>query len=481
MTNQMRKRTLQFIAEAAGGTLTKGDSSDVVLRVCTDSRVVQAGDLFVALRGEQFDAHDYLDAVAESGAAAVLVERGRSWNPDSECAVIEVDDTRVALGRIAAAHRSDFDIPVIAVCGSNGKTSTKELIAAQLRELGEAVWSEASFNNNIGVPLTLLKLNEEHCSLVQEIGTNHPGELEPLLLMACPGIGVMTGIGREHLEHFGDMEGVIEEEGRLAEMLPGDGVLILNGDDPHSDELASRTTARIVRVGFNKGNDWRITEAVMTFAGMRFSVHGPEMEFEDLCIPLIGRHQVCNAVLALAVGTELGLPAEQSRRALANCTPPRGRLQLWEENGVRVIDDSYNANADSMIAAINTLRDLPVPGRRIAVLGDMAELGGHSEAAHCEIGRLLEERGIDMLFTIGSMGYCYANAAKKLKVVCQFDEIAEAADSIRRVLRPGDTVLVKASRSAGLDRIVDLLRAKPGDESEDDHEQSEKSTTSIAA
>lgn len=474
----MRKRTIQFITEATGGTLSKGVSSGYVRRVCTDSRAVQPGDLFVALRGDRFDAHDYINEVCQKGVMAVVVEKGKVPTVDGEFGVIEVEDTRQALGRLAAAHRSDFDVPAIAVGGSNGKTSTKEFIAAQLRELGAAVWSEASFNNDIGVPLTLLKLDDEHQAFVQEVGTNHPGELKPLLEIVRPRIGVVTSIGREHLEHFGDLDGVIAEEGVVAEMLPADGLLVINGDDSKAGEMIAKSAAKVIRAGFEAGNDWRISEPVMTFGGMNFSVRGPGVEFEELHIPLLGRHQVINAVLALAVGTELGLSGEQSRCALANCTPPKGRLQLSEENGIRLIDDSYNANADSMTAAIETLAELPVLGRRIAVLGDMAELGEHSEAAHREIGRLVAKREIDMLFTIGAMGYCYATEAKEMgaKVVCQFDEVAEAVISLQRVLRPGDAVLVKASRSAGLERVIELLRGKLGDPNpdEDNDEQGEK-------
>jgi len=471
----MKPRTLQFIAQAADGTLSRGEPGALARRVYTDSRQVQPGDLFVALKGERFDAHDYLDEVVRKGARAVVVERGRAEALEGDCAVIEVDDTRRALGRIAAAHRADFDIPAIAVAGSNGKTSTKELIAAQLRQLGEALWSRASFNNEVGVPLTLLELDERHCALVQEVGTNHPGELRPLLEIVRPQIGVITSIGREHLEHFGDLEGVIAEEGVLAGMLPADGLLVINGDDPNARRIAGDSAARVVRVGFESGNDWSISEAVMTLGGMRFSVRGPARTLEDLHIPLLGRHQVINAVLALAVGTELGLSGEQSRRALGDCTPPKGRLQLSEENGIRLIDDSYNANADSMAAALATLAELPVAGRRIVVLGDMAELGAHSEAAHREVGRRVAELGMDMLFTVGAMGYCYAGEAKErgVKVVCQFDEAAEAAVSLRRVLRPGDAVLVKASRSAGLERVLEELRGKLGTPDPDNHEQGE--------
>ena len=407
----------------------------------------------------------------------MLVESGRC-SSEAGCAVIEVDDTRLAMGRLAAAHRAEFDLPVVAVAGSNGKTSTKELIAAQLRALGPALWSEASFNNDVGVPLTLLQLNSEHRALVQEIGTNHPGEMAPLIAMVRPSHGVITSIGREHLEHFGDLDGVMAEQRALPEMLPADGVLFLPGDDPHAVKLAGQTRARVVRVGFDESNDWRIGDVSTWAQGMEFSLRGPDQEHDRLQVPLLGRHQVVNAAIAVAVGRELGLSAEQARSGLADCRPPKQRLQLWSLNGVQVLDDSYNANADSMTAALRTLAELPCAGRRIAALGDMGELGRHSEAAHREIGALAARLGVDMLFAIGAMAYCYGGAARAagLRVVCEFDDAESAAESLHRTLRPGDMVLIKASRAAALERISDHLRGKlePSSTGKEPNEPGEK-------
>lgn len=461
----MQKRTLEYIAASTGGRLVTGNPAAEISRVSTDSRAVGPGDLFIALKGDRFDAHDFLPDVITGGSSAVMVEIGRGPADAGGCAVLEVDDPRRAMGRLASAYRADFDLPVVAVAGSNGKTTTKELIAAQLRELGPAHWSAASHNNDVGVPLTLLQLDVGHRAAVQEIGTNHPGEMRPLIAMTRPSHGVITSIGREHLEYFGDLDGVVAEQASLPEMLPADGVLFLPGDDPLANALAGRTRARVVRAGFSGSCDWRIREAAMTSEGMTFSVDSPAGELVDLRIPLFGRHQVVNATLALAVGMELGLDAESARRGLTRCATPKQRLQMWSENGVRVLDDSYNANADSMTAALRTLAELPCAGRRIAALGDMGELGAHAEAAHREIGALTAELGLDMLFAIGSMAYCYGGAARAagMRVVCEFDETESAAESLRRVLRPGDVLLVKASRSAALERISNHLHGKLDD------------------
>ena len=411
----MDPRPLKFIADATGGEIHCGAGETLVSRVCTDSREVQPGDLFIALAGEKYDGHKFIAEVAAKGVAAVVVEKARAGDLQSPSApvVITVANTRTAYAKLAARYRQDFDIPVIAVGGSNGKTTTKDLIAAVLRERGPALWSEASFNNDIGVPHTLLRLEQRHTSAVLEVGTNHPGELAPLVKLIQPRFAVITSIGREHLEFFGDVSGVAQEEGWLAELLPANGILFVNGDCPETEAVARRTQARVVRVGFGPRNDWRATDVRYDERGQTFQVSSPLAASSGAYrIGLLGRHQVLNALLAGAVGTEVGLTSDQVRRALAGCTPPKMRLQLWEANGVRVLDDAYNANADSMIAALQTLHDLPCAGRRVAVLGDMAELGAHSIAAHVEVGRRAAELGVNRLFAVGKMAGHLAGAAR---------------------------------------------------------------------
>ncbi len=458
----MDPRPLQFIAAATAGEILRGSSDILVRRICTDSRQAQPGDLFIALTGVQFDGHKFIAEVIAKGVAAVMVEKNRAGDLQSP-ALIAVANTRTAYAQLAARYRQDFDLPVIAVGGSNGKTTTKELIAAVLRERGPALWSEASFNNDIGVPHTLLRLEAQHTSAVLEVGTNHPGELAPLVRVIQPHIGVITSIGREHLEFFGDLEGVAQEEGWLAELLPANGILFVNGDCPEMAAIAQRTQARVVRVGFGPGNDWRASEVRCDEHGVTFQVTCPYPASTGAYrIGLLGRHQVLNALLAAAVGTEVGLTGEQVRRALAGCTPPKMRLQLWEANGVRVLDDAYNANADSMLAALQTLHDLPCAGRRVAVLGDMAELGTHSIAAHVEIGRRAVELGVNRLFAVGSMAGHLAGAARAagLAAVTEISEVATAGETVRSELLPGDVVLLKASRSARLERVADVLRQR---------------------
>ncbi len=462
----MEPRTLSYIAEACAGQVVQGDPARCVRRVWSDSRTAGEGDLFVAIPGERFDGHQFLGEVLQRGVAAVLVSRGR-WDAAALPAgahVIEVGEMRRALGGLAARYRLDFDIASVAVAGSNGKTTTKELIGSVLRQRMGTVWSEASFNNDIGVPFTLLRLECGHRAGVFELGTNHPGELAPLIDMVKPRIGVLTSIGREHLEFFGDMAGVAAEEGTLAEKLPRDGVLILNGDSEWTPVIERRAGCRVVRVGAGEASQWRAQGVEVSAGGTRFQVVAAPAGFEgEYRIGLLGRHQVGNALLAAAVGHELGLTPEEVRRGLAECRPAKSRLALSEIGGVLLLDDSYNANADSMIAALRTLRDLPcgAGGCRIAVLGDMAELGADTAAAHEEVGRVAGELGLGWLVAVGAQGPATLRAARAAGLAeghaCASSE--EAVQLVRARVRPGDIVLVKASRAAGLNRVSDALKS----------------------
>jgi len=463
---------LKFVAEACAADVRRGSVKTLAKNVCTDSRQAQAGDLFFAIKGEHFDGHDFLNEVAAKGVAAVVVARasrpsgekhtGRMPVPPPEYAVLAVDDPRAALGRFAAAYRREFDLPVVCVGGSNGKTTVKELIASALRQKLATLWSEASFNNDIGVPLTLLRLEKSHQAAVLEAGTNHPGELAPLVNMIQPKYGVITNIGREHLEFFGDVAGVAEEEGRLAELLPADGRLFVNDDNEWTEKIVRRTRAGVVRVGLGERADWRAKGIRPDKNGVTFRVDAPKIEWNgEYRINLLGKHQVTNALFAMAVSEELGLGRPAVRDGLAGCKPAKMRLQFWEAGGVRVLDDTYNANADSALVALETLCDLPLQGRRVAVLGDMNELGAHSEAAHAEVGRRAAELGIGQLFAVGKMAPVTARAARDagLNRVIEFADVETAMAAVKSFLKTGDVVLLKASRAVRLERIAETLKA----------------------
>jgi UDP-N-acetylmuramoyl-tripeptide--D-alanyl-D-alanine ligase len=462
----MEPRSLQFIAQACAGDLSQGPTDVLIRGVATDSRRVQPGDVFFALSGERFDAHSFLPEVVRR-AAAVVVAKASPPIAYGDCAVIRVDDPRRALGLLAAAYRKDFTLPFVAIGGSNGKTTTKELVATVLRQKLRTLWSEASFNNDVGVPLTLLNLETTHQAAVLEAGTNHPGELEPLLRMVAPQYGVITSIGREHLEFFGDLAGVAREEGWLGEVLPASGKLFIHAASEWITGIARRTAARVVTIGLTSGYDWRALSLRPDKEGLRFTVEGPLGPFEgEYRVNLLGRHQAVNALMAIALGADLGLSRSEIEQGLLQSQPARMRLQLWEVNGVRVLDDAYNANADSMLAALRTLQDLPCKGRRLAVLGDMAELGQHSEAAHEEIGRRAAEMGIGQLFAVGKMAAVMARGARGagLARVLEFSEVEAAAMAVKQFVRDGDVLLLKASRATRIERVAERLRGVPPSE-----------------
>ncbi len=435
----------------------------LVDNICTDSRQAKSGDLFFAIRGEKFDGYDFLNDVAAKNVSAVVIEKAKIPAQLPECGVLVVEGARAALGKLAAAYRKDFSPPVICVGGSNGKTTVKELLASVLGQKFLTLASEASYNNDIGVPVTLLRLEKSHQAVVLEAGTNHPGELAPLVKMIQPKFGVLTNIGREHLEFFGDVAGVAQEEGWLAELLPADGKLFANGDNEWMGKILARTKAKVICVGLGDKNDWRAEKIRLDKNGVTFRVQTAKENFcGEYRINLLGRHQVTNALFAIAVGEELGLSRAEIQGGLADCKPPKMRLQFWEANGVRVLDDAYNANADSTIAALETLCDLPLQGRRVAVLGDMEELGAHSAAAHAEVGKRAAELKIGQLFAIGKMAAVTVKAARDggLNRVIEFENVEAAMRAIRNFLKTGDVVLLKASRAARLERIAEILKSE---------------------
>lgn len=449
--------TLEEIAEICRGTCLGQAKGLVVSHLCSDTRQIRAGDLFLALSGPRFDGHEFLDEAVRGGAVAAIICESAKGKLPPNLPAVAVTDTRCALGQLGSARRSLHSMPVVAVAGSNGKTTTKEILAALLRQAGPVLANHASFNNDIGVPLTLLEMEPDHRAAILEVGTNHPGELAPLLDLIRPQYGMITQIGREHLEFFQHVQGVAEEEGVLAEKLPPRGTLFLYGDAPFADRIAARAQARVVRVGAGPENDWRVGGIEVLPRGTRFQVQAPDPGFSGRYeIALLGRHQAMNAALAMAAAACLGLSRNAIESGLGNCKPVRMRMEPVEAGGVYWINDAYNANTDSMVAALQTLREMPCEGRRIAVLGDMAELGEASVEAHREVGRSVALLGCDGLYTIGSASRETARSARDhgMIQVHDFDSVELAADVLREEIRPGDLVLLKASRAARLERIL---------------------------
>ena len=455
--------TLQETAAFAGATLaTPAHAGMVIDAVSTDTRRLVHGSLFVALKGENHDAHQFLPQAVAAGAAALLVEQSaRDAAVATGAAVLVVNDTLVGLQNLAHGLRRHLNPLVVGVTGSNGKTSTKEFLRAVLASRYNTAATPGNLNNHVGVPLTLLGLTKGQDALVCEMGMNHPGEIAPLARIAEPGIAVITNIGLAHIEFMGTQEAIALEKGELVAALSPDGLAVLNADDPFTDSIAARCRGRVLRAGLNTG-EVRALNPRMTPQGMEFQLSAGDQS-ATATIPVLGLHMVANATLAAAVGWSLGIDLEAIASALASSQPEKGRLQLRHLSGLTILDDSYNANPDSMRAGILTLIQMNHQfgtGRRIAVLGHMAELGAGTDAIHGELGRWIADQPVDTLCTVGAIARPLAEAARRQRPgdwVQAADTHAEAAAFLQQHARPSDVVLLKGSRSAHVETVLDHL------------------------
>ena len=425
--------------------------------VSTDSRAIEAGALFIALRGERFDGHDFIDAARGRGAAAAMVaEDAGSRIPDSGLPLLLVDDTKLGLGRLAARWRSGFSLPLIAVAGSNGKTTVKEMIAAVLRAHYGAeatLATQGNLNNDIGLPLTLLRLRGTHRAAVIEVGMNHPGETDYLAGIAQPTVALVNNAQREHQEFMTDVEEVAREHGALFTALGEDGIAVINADDAHADYWRGLVRPQQVR-DFGIGSGAAVTgRYALSGFGSDIVLSAPEGSV-TLRLQVAGLHNVRNAVAAAAAATAAGASLAAVVQGLSDFTAVKGRLQIKQgRNGAVIIDDTYNANPDSVRAAIEVLRE--IPGRRILVLGDMGEVGEQGTAFHREIGRYAVESGIDELLAIGDLAaHAFAEFAEGGIWYAQLDGLIE---DLKQKALAGTTILVKGSRFMRMERAVAAL------------------------
>jgi UDP-N-acetylmuramoyl-tripeptide--D-alanyl-D-alanine ligase len=451
----MERLTLAQIAKFGGGSLSAGNGEATISRISTDSRTLQAGDLFVPLRGENFDGHKFIQQAAERGAVGAMVEGHWSGNAPRDFALIRVVDTLAGYQTLAANYRASLPLKVIAITGSNGKTTTKDFVAATLAKKLRVTKTEGNFNNHVGLPQTMLTANRDDEIAVWEIGMNHPGEIAALAKLAAPDTAIITNIGIAHIEFMGSREAIAEEKGALAEAVPANGTLILNAEDAFSDAIAKRTQAKIILAGIENGSV-RATEIRQSGTGSEFTI----LEGAHRCraqLPVPGIHMVQNAMLAVAAGRAFGLSLEQCAAGLASTPLTKARLQIREIDGIQFIDDSYNANPDSMKAALRTLVELDADGRRIAVLGEMGELGEESERGHREVGETAAGLRIDELIGVGAAGAAIAHAAQQagLEKSVGVDSAHEAAELLEKSAAPGDLILVKGSRSARMEQVLD--------------------------
>jgi len=452
----MDPRTFEEIAALVGGKL-HGAGAGEVTRVVTDSRLIRAGEFFVALRGEQFDGHAFLPAVKQAAAAGALVS---DVNADlNGFTQIEVSETLDALQRLARAYRTQLPLKAIGVTGSNGKTSTKEMIASVLVERFSVIKTIGNYNNHIGLPLTVLGASSADDFGVFEMGMNHAGELAPLCAIARPDAAVITNIGMAHIGHLETREAIAAEKAVVAESIPAEGFVVLNANDDFTDWIAARCQARVVRAGLSRG-DVTAQNIDQCVKGANFTlVHGARTT--QVFLPVHGEHMVANACMAAAVGLEFGLTLEECAAGLAKTTIPGNRLKVQSLGPLVVINDAYNANPDSMVAALKTATQFSVKGRRVAALGRMGELGKESEAAHRRLGRAVAVFGFDHLVTVGEEARLIADAARSagLKSAERADTHEQAVDALLNYLEPGDLLLVKGSLSSAMDRVVHGLEA----------------------
>ena len=460
------------IAQATKGLVVRGDSATQTNGVSTDTRTLQNGSLFIPLKGENFDGHEYLAQAAASGAIAALIEKSSSvdlTNAPEPLALITVESTPAALGDLAAFHRKRFDIPVVAVTGSYGKTTTRAMISAALSAKYKVLTSQGNFNNEIGVPQTLLQLDASHEVVVIEMGMRGLGQIEYLSEIASPTIGVITNIGPQHIELLGSIQNIAQAKAEVLQFLPEHGAAILPGDDEYLDFFTDQVKARVVTFGLNPSSEYHVGPTHTEANGnVSFSIQTSKLKTQNLKLPLPGEHNAVNAAAALAVAGVLGVPLEDAARALEKVEVPGARMRVLQNElrGLTIIDDSYNAGPNSTRAALETLRDFPLkpekPGRRVAILGAMKELGNHSVQEHREIGALAAHCA-ELVIGVGEETRPLLEEAQAVGAIpfhTQWCEDATcAATQVLDWIREGDVILVKGSRSVGLETVVNALAA----------------------
>jgi len=431
--------------------------------VSTDSRSIGSGNLFVALRGEKFNGHNFVSAALERGARALLVdaawakENGRMVS-SAHVPVVIVEETTRGLGDLAREHRRDWGRRVVAVAGSNGKTTTKEMVAAVLGRKYHVLATEGNLNNHIGVPLTLLRLQEKHDVAVIEFGTNHPGEIAYLCGVSEPTHGLITNIGREHLEFFGGIDGVAEEEGALFDWLAGrGGNAIVNKDDSRVVKRARRVSRKVSYGVRNRSADIRATSISVDGRGnASFDVVRKGKRPVAIQLETPGVHSAGNALAAFATGAMFAVPVADIVEALHLFRAPSKRMQIVDVNGVTILDDTYNSNPDSVRAALETLGAMETTGKRIAVLADMLELGPSAEEAHRTVGSWLKEFHVDYALTYGPLSRL-TNEHSTARVALHYDQKNVLSEYLSELVSRGDVVLVKGSRGMKMEDVVMFL------------------------
>lgn len=456
----MQAFTVKELIEATQGELLCGDLNGEFTNISTDSRKISPGDLFIPIAGEKFDGHDYILSSFDSGAMAAITHKDMKPVPGK--ALIFVKDTLVALREIATCYRNRFHIPFVGITGSVGKTSTKEMIASVLKQKYNVLKTEGNFNNEIGLPLTVFNLDSFHEGAVLEMGMSGFGEISRLTSIVKPDIAVITNIGVSHIEKLGSRQNILKAKMEILEGLKPEGLLVLNGDDKLLYGLKDLLKFRVVFYGMEEGlhyQAYNISSAGEN--GIYFEIKIKNTEYK-IHIPSPGVHQVSNALAAIAVGLELKLPMEKIIAGIGEFTNSKMRLDIIKNQEMRIINDAYNASPQSMEVALDVLKDLGATKRKIAIFGDMLEMGQWAYEAHMDVGKYAVCKGIDYIFTVGTHGKHISEGAivagaDKGKVL-SFKTNGEVIEYLKGFVKEEDILLVKGSRGMKMEEIVQFLR-----------------------
>ncbi len=459
----MTELELQNLVESTNGELRMRGSRRITAGVSTDSRCVKEGCVFFALMGDKFDGNSFAPEVSQKAAAVVVSRTTGEYSP--ECSVVLVPDTLRALQDLATWWREQMVAPVVGITGSSGKTSTKDMVRAVLQQhFSRVVATQGNLNNHVGVPLSILSAPKDIEAAVWEMGMNHFGELAPLCRVTQPNIGIITHIGSAHIGMLGSRDAIAQEKCTLARSLPAErGCMIYPSEDDYADYIATQTQARVLPVGGE--------QSVIRACNVRTNAQGSDYTLvvagvgeQAVHLPVPGAHMVSNSLLAAAAGWQLGCSLQEIATGLANIAITHGRLTCHGKNGILLVDDTYNANPESMVAALHTVAGMALQGRLYAVLGKMGELGSAGVAAHARVGKYAAECGYAMVVVLGEGSaelHALVEAAREGGVSVQWVESPQqAAEVLRAVVGKGDAILFKGSRAAGIERVMEEFLKK---------------------
>lgn len=460
----MKQVSIESIVKAVSGSIINKqliNDSIAYNNVSIDSRTIGENDIFIPIKGDNFDGHNFISMAYEKGAIISFTQYEDAI-PSDKIGIL-VNDTGQALKDFAKYYRSLFNIPVIAITGSVGKTSCKDMIASILSVKYNVHKTSGNYNNEIGVPLTIFKLEETHEILVLEMGMNHYGELHRLSKIATPDIAVITNIGEAHIEYFGSKDGILKAKSEILDFLKEDGLVIINGDDEYLNKLTNKLTFQTKTFGFHDINDLYVSEYnILGWEGINALIK-TNIEQYNIYIDTLGKHMLYNVMPAIIIANHLNMTVSEIEDGASRYKSTKMRMdKMVFENGVVVINDAYNASTDSMKSSLETLSNLETKGRKIAILGDMFEMGEYSKVAHRKVGKIASTNDFDLLICVGVDAKHIYNSALEHGVhegkVQYYKTKEELIDKVHLIIKPEDTIIVKASRGMFLEKVIDEIQ-----------------------